>query len=169
MPVIRGIRSATAGGLIVLLGACAFFNPAALQPGVSLAEAQQRLGPPTGSFALPGGGQRVEYARGPLGKATWMLDFDPRGGLVKSEQVLTESRFNAIAVGMPRDELRQMLGRPSREWTLSFQNQTVWSYRYESLFCLWFQVGIDASGRVADTGYYPDPICDDNDRGRLVP
>jgi hypothetical protein len=103
-----------------------------------------------------------------MGKETWMLDFDPAGVLVRSEQVLTELRFNAILVGMTGAELRQTLGRPAREWRLSFQNQTVWSYRYDSLFCKWFQVGIDPSGRVVDTGYYPDPQCAESERPDIL-
>jgi hypothetical protein len=150
------------------LSGCGYFNPAALQPGVSLAQTQQALGAPTETFALPGGGQRVEYARGPMGKETWMLDFDSTGRLQRAEQVLTERRFNAILAGMSSAELRQTLGRPAREWRLDFQNQTVWSYRYDSLFCKWFQVGIDPAGRVVDTGYYPDPQCADSERPDIL-
>ena len=38
----------------------------------------------------------------------------------------------------------------------------VWSYRYDAAFCKWFQVGLDSTtGKVVDTGYGPDPLCDE--------
>lgn len=58
------------------------------------------------------------------------------------------------------------LGRPSEQSRLSLQRLTVWSYRYETLFCQWFQVGIDEAGHVTDTNYLPDPLCAiDSDMG----
>lgn len=170
--MICGLRwarvAAKCVALSAALSACTFFNPSALRPGASLAETRTALGEPTESFPLPGGGQRVEYARGPMGKETWMLDFDATGKLTRAEQVLTELRFNAIAAGMTSAELRQTLGRPALEWRLSFQNQIVWSYRYDSAFCKWFQVGIDPAGRVVDTGYSPDPQCAEGDRRDIL-
>lgn len=145
-----------------LLAGCAA-NPAKLAPGTSTDSVRGTLGVPTGEFALPGGGRRLEYARGPFGKQTWMLDFDAQGALLSANQVLTEKRFNQIRAGMTSDELRRELGRPSATSMVGWhQQQIVWSYRYDSMFCQWFQVGIDPQkGTVIDTGYYPDPLCED--------
>ena len=147
---------------IVTLG-CATYGPPSLTAGASLDDATRALGKPTAEYALPGGAKRLEFARGPLGKHTYMLDFDAQGRMLNWSQVLTENRFNAVAKGTPKDELLLALGRPSELSRLDWQRQTVWSYRYESLFCRWFQVGIDESGRVADTGYGPDPQCERKD------
>ncbi len=143
----------------LLVAGCASFSPPSLVPGTSVAAARQALGPPTGEYALRGAGKRLEYARGPYGKHTWMLDFDAKGSLTQTTQVLTEARFNQVLVGMSQDQVLMSLGHPSERSLLAFQRQTVWSYRYEGPFCQWFQVGIDQGGRVADTGYYPDPHC----------
>lgn len=144
-----------------LLAGCAA-NPAKIAPGTPAEAVRGTLGVPTGEYPLPDGGRRLEYATGPFGKQTWMLDFDAAGALVASNQVLTEKRFNQIRAGLPRDELRRELGRPSATGVVGWQHQIVWSYRYDSPFCQWFQVGIDAQkGTVVDSGYYPDPICDD--------
>ena len=89
-----------------------------------------------------------------------MLDFNAAGALTRSEQVHTEGRFNQILAGMSRDDVLLRLGRPSETSVLSFQKQTVWSYRFEGPFCVWFQVGLGADGRVVDTGYLPDPVCE---------
>ena len=154
--------------LLVLLSACAGYGPGALAPGASRADALRVMGPPTGEYdlaALPGVGtsgavRRVEFARGPFGRHTYMLDFDAGDHLLAATQVLTEARFNRLAAGQDQASVRAMLGRPSATSRITWQPQTVWSYRYESLFCQWFQVGIDPQGKVLDTGYAPDPACD---------
>jgi hypothetical protein len=146
-----------------LVAGCAFFNPVRIAPGTGVDAVQQQLGVPTGRFALAGGGERLEYARGPFGKQTWMLDFDAQGQLLSGAQVLTEKRFNAILAGMSRDDVRLAIGRPSAQSYIGWQRQVVWSYRYDSPVCQWFQIGLDEAGRVVDTGYYPDPMCEPDD------
>lgn len=155
----------TGSGIAAALAAagCAFMNPAATVPvGSSVDAATRALGQPTGEYALPSGGKRLEFARGPFGKHTWMLDFDAGGALRSTSQVLTEVNFNAVRAGMGRDELLRTIGRPSEASTVPRSRETVWSYRYESPFCQWFQVGLDASGKVTGSNYGPDPMCQDN-------
>ena len=143
-----------------LAAGCASLAPPSLSLGTSVADAQRSLGAPTGQYPLADGGTRLEYGRAPYGQQTWMFDFDARGGFTQATQVLTEARFNRIPKGMTRDELLTTLGHPSQQSVIGLQRQTVWSYRFAGHFCQWFQVGINAAGRVADTGYYPDPLCD---------
>ena len=143
-----------------LAAGCALLAPPSLSLGTSVADAQRSLGAPTGQYPLADGGTRLEYGRAPYGQQTWMFDFDARGGFTQATQVLTEARFNRIPKGMTRDELLTTLGHPSQQSVIGLQRQTVWSYRFAGHFCQWFQVGINAAGRVADTGYYPDPLCD---------
>lgn len=110
---------------------------------------------------MQGGGRRLEFARGPFGKHTYMLDFDAQGRLVRWEQVLVEARFNAIRSGMDAAEVRAQLGRASDQYVVGWhEKQTVWAYRYETPFCQWFQVGLNPQGKVVDTAYGPDPLCD---------
>lgn len=155
-------RSMLLAALAGLAGGCAFFNPASLPAGTPVGEVTKSLGTPTGEYPTPAGGKRLEFARGPYGKHTWMLDFDASGALARSSQVLTEANFNTIRSGMSRDEVLFAIGRPSETSQLALQRQTVWSYRYDGPFCQWFQLGVDARGRVTDSGYYPDPLCEDN-------
>lgn len=150
--------------LLVLSGCSTAYSPRGMAPGTSTAAAMESLGVPSGRFELPQGGQRLEFARGPYGKHTYMLDFDRQGGLASWTQVLTEDRFNAILAGMTQDEVLMRIGHPSEQSTLPRQKQIVWSYRYEAQFCQWFQIGLSQQGRVIDTGYYPDPMCDVGDR-----
>lgn len=142
-----------------VLGACAVrYSPESLSGGATLAEVERTLGAPTGRHAGQAA-QRVEYARGPYGRHTYMLDFGADGKLLKWEQVLTESRFDGLRAGMSRDELLASVGRPSDVGSLPWQHRTLWSYRYETPFCRWFQVALDPAGRVVETGYGPDPLC----------
>ncbi|MBQ1766926.1 MAG: hypothetical protein IIZ92_29035 [Aquincola sp.] len=152
-------------GALVLAAACATgYAPSALKPGDSIEAAVQQMGQPTGEFPQPGGGRRLEYARGPYGKHTYMLDFDAQGRLIGSQQVLTETRFATVQAGMTVDQLRQTLGRPARIWGVRYHDQTVWSYRYDTPFCQLFHVGITPAGVVEDTSFGPDPACDVDDR-----
>ena len=157
--MINPLRSAALGAALVLLvSACA--TPATkVSPGASVGDATTALGKPTGEYALPGGGKRLEYATGPTGRETWMLDFDGGGKLLSTRQVLTENNFNALRVGTSADEVRLAFGRQNFVRRLPRVDQTVWTYRFEHPFCLWFQVGLDPAGKVVATNYGSDPIC----------
>ena len=147
------------------LAACATsYGPKSLPPGTTVEAAKTAMGPPTGEYKLPDGGRRVEYARGPMGKHTYMLDFDAQGRLVKWDQVLTEYNFNEIRSGMTANEVWMRIGHTENKRGIGWQKQIVWSYRYDSPFCVWFQIGMDLTeSTVIDTAYGPDPACE-NDR-----
>ncbi|HEX3139895.1 MAG TPA: hypothetical protein VHQ87_07560, partial [Rhizobacter sp.] len=70
-----------------LVAACTTYGPQSLPKGSSMDAARAAMGPPTGEMALPDGGRRLEFARGPLGKHTYMLDYDAQGRLQNWEQV----------------------------------------------------------------------------------
>jgi hypothetical protein len=152
--------------LVLLLAACAGYAPRHLQPGQTEADAVQELGPPTGRYTMPGGGQRLEFARGPYGKHTFMVDLDPQGRVAGWQQVLTEDNFNRVRAGETRDELLRTLGHPSETRSGDWQGGRVWSYRYETVMglCQWFQISLDDNGVVTSSAYGIDPRCDVNDR-----
>ena len=146
-----------------LLGACAAPGPQSYAKGSSSASVIQGMGAPTGDHASASGGRRLEYAGGTFGKHTWMFDFDVSDRLVNAEQVLTEAHFNAIRAGMSAADVLSRIGKPATTWPIPRQRQTVWSYRYESPFCQWFMVGMSPEGRVVDSAYGPDPLCERDD------
>ena len=156
---LRAIGGAAAVAA-VLSGCAGTYGPQALRTGASVSEVTASLGTPTARYPRPAG-ERLEFARGPSGKHTYMLDFDSQGRLQSWEQVLTENKFNTLAAGTSRDDVLFMLGHPADTRPLPVQGRTLWSYRYEAPFCTWFQVGLDAGGKVVDTGYGPDPQCTD--------
>ncbi len=140
--------------------ACTSMAPGAFPPGTSISEARGAFGGPTGEYALPGGGTRLEFARGSFGRQTYMLDFDAAGHLVTSQQVLTEANFATIAPGLTAEEVRMRLGRPAHVFYVGWQKLTVWNYRFWPGDCVWYQVSIGEAGRVTESNYGTDPACD---------
>ena len=135
--------------------------PGFLPPGTPIAQARSGLISPTGEYARPGGGTRLEYAQGSFGRETYMLDFDAGGALVASTQVLTPATFARITAGMPRSDVRMELGRPARVFPVGWQQLHVWNYRFTGGDCVGFQVSIsDATDRVTEAGLGADPACD---------
>jgi hypothetical protein len=61
MPLARTSRVL---GLALILVGCAGYGPGDLRPWASEAAVRARMGEPTGRYPLPGGGSKVEYARG---------------------------------------------------------------------------------------------------------
>jgi hypothetical protein len=142
------------------LPACASYGPDSLPPRATLTEATAKLGKPTAEYALAGGARRLEFARGPFGLHTFMLDFDASGLLVRSTQVLYEENFATIRNGMARDDVLLALGHPAHQYGVWSGRQTIWAYRFDSPQCLWFLVGVNPQGQVASTSYGPDPRCE---------
>jgi hypothetical protein len=62
---------------------------------------------------------------------------------------------------MDADELRRTLGRPAYVRGGGWQGGWVWSWRYPTNECFWYQVSILDSGMLRDGGTYGiDPSCD---------
>lgn len=154
-------RASSACSLIasLALAGCAGYSPGNLRVGASEAELRALMGEPTGRYALSQGSQ-VEYARGPMGKHTYMVEIDASGRVAGWQQVLTEANFEAVAVGAAPADVRHLLGRPSETRTGWRGVGEVWSYRYDALFCRWFQIWL-VEGRVREASYAVDPSCDD--------
>jgi len=151
--------------LSLLLMACAVVPPG---PGSLQAEVLRQWGPPTARHALPGGALRLEYATGPFGRTTWMLELDAGGRVTQAQQVLAKRALWALQPrlpGMARAELLQTLGTPGNRGSGGRQGGEIWSWRFETSECLWFRVSIGNDLRVRDGGFYPDPSCDGGPNG----
>jgi hypothetical protein len=84
-----------------------------------------------------------------------------------ARQVLGEAEFLQVqsAQGLTRDELLRWLGTPGERRHGGRPGGQVWSWRYPTNDCLWFQASVADDGRVAGTSYGIDPRCDGpNDR-----
>ncbi|MCG3189921.1 MAG: hypothetical protein LKCHEGNO_02470 [Burkholderiaceae bacterium] len=162
---MHAIRSTTMAAVVALLAACAGYGPPdGLRAGTPEADVVRYMGAPTGRYALPDGGERLEFARGPYGRDTFMIDVDARHRVVRWDQVLTPKHFQALHVGMTADELLKAIGRPSERMGM-MRDGRIWSWRYFNNDCLWWQAQLDAHGVVTSLGYGIDWRCDPpNDR-----
>jgi hypothetical protein len=161
----RRVALAAISSFMLALAGCAGYAPGRLQIGQSVDEVTQAMGSPTALYALPGGAQRIEYARGPFGRQTWMVDVDAAGHVTGWSQVLNEASFNALPNGLTRDELLRRLGTPGERHRIGWQDRDLWAWRYPTNDCLWFTVSLDRAQRVVDSGYGIDPRCDAGARG----
>ena len=136
----RIVACAIAAGIALgaLLGGCAGYGPGGVAPGQSEADVARSMGAPTGRYALPGGATRLEYARGPYGRHTYMIDFDAAGRVARVDQVLNEANFLRVNPGMTRSDLLLLLGRPGEVFGVRLENAQVWNWRYPTNDCLWF-------------------------------
>ncbi len=147
----------------VLLSACA----APPAPGSDRATLLRERGTPTAMHALPGGGQRLEFASGPFGRETWMVDLDAQGRVLAARQVLTDAELAAVqaAPELQADALLRWIGTPAERRAGGVAGGQVWSWRYATNDCLWFQASVADDGRVGGRSFAIDPHCDaGNDR-----
>jgi hypothetical protein len=152
--------SAICSALALLLAGCATYGPGRLAPGQTEADARRELGEPTLRAPLPNGGTRLDYARGPFGKHTWRVELDAAGKVMSVGQLLTVHNFETLRPGWSKGQVLDVLG-PASETRVGWRGVgEVWSYRYESEVCRWFQVWL-VNDRVREAGYSPDPICDE--------
>lgn len=141
-----------------LLSACAAPVPQARTPA---SDVFQAWGRPTATYALQPAGQRLEYASGPWGRTTWMIDLDAADRVTQARQVLSEAEFLRLQSQPPlsSDGLLRWIGTPGERRGARGGGQT-WSWRYPTNDCLWFQVSIDAHGLVLGGAFAIDPSCD---------
>lgn len=158
----RLLRRVGTVGVVSIAGCAAYsYGPGGIGPGASLQDVTARMGPPTGRYALPDGQTRLEFARGPFGRETFMIDVDASGRVTQVRQVLGERQFAAMVPGMTREEVLREFGRPAEAQRVGFVGREVWSWRYPTNDCLWFRVTFGPDGRTIEGGgYLPDPRCD---------
>jgi hypothetical protein len=150
---------------VLALVACTAYSPTGVQPGQTAEDVARAMGAPTARYPLPDGTTRLEYARGPAGRETYMIDLDASGKVVDWTQVLTEQMFLVIDPGMPEHQLLITLGTPASVYAIPRQQLKVWNYRYRNNDCLWFQVSVGDDGKVVAAGHGNEELCDGpNDR-----
>ncbi len=140
------------------LTGCAVYGPSDDWMGRTLNDVTLQLGQASVQKSTATG-SRLTYAKGPFGLHTYMIDFDQNGIMVQWRQVLTEETFLKVVPGMNGAAVEDLIG-PSREKTRLGRNRgEVWSYRYETPFCIWFQVELDNTQVVRSAGHGIPPEC----------
>lgn len=148
----------------LMAAGCATYKPQDLRAGQTEADVVQRMGQPTGRYKQTPGVTRLEFATGPFGRTTWMVDLDASGKVTSFAQVLNETAFKYVQLNyqqMDAQLLRYTLGRPGEVRGGGWQGGQVWSWRYPTNECFWFQVSVMDDGKLRDGGTYDiDPRCD---------
>lgn len=160
LPTPAWCRAAALGAALLLSACAGYAPPSDLRPGTAEASVVAVMGTPTLRLPLPdGSGHRLVFARGPMGKHTYMIDVDRESRVRRWNQALGEAQFARIPVGMNRDELLLTLGPPAQRQRMGITPTELWSYRYENNDCKWYQVELDLQGIVVGGIYSDDPVC----------
>lgn len=143
----------------LLLQSCVTYAPDVSMVGRSREEIIALMGPPDPPAASPAEPNRLDFPRGPMGKQTFFVYFDEQGKATHFVQVLTEERFSQIRPEMSVEEVVRLIGVSRSTFGLARERGFVWSYRYFSPFCQWFQIEFTKEGKVRSTGYSKPPEC----------
>jgi hypothetical protein len=150
--------------LFTLLAGCATgqYGPSQEILGLPRQTLIEQMGKPTGEWNTPQG-LVLEYARGPYGKHTFLITLDGQQKVRGSSQVLTLENFDKITPGMSADAVRRLIGQSFEIDILARDRGEVWSYRFQSLFCEWFQIEFSKEGIVRSKGMGIPPECSFDD------
>ncbi|MET0542271.1 MAG: hypothetical protein ABWZ88_10995 [Variovorax sp.] len=117
---------------VLLLAGCVS-EPTRLPPDTTKAQALQRLGQPTAVYALPGGVERLQYSRAPLGFEVSNVDIDPAGRVFSVRQEMDEGLFGSTIqprVWREADILRTY-GKPMEITRVASFDGGVWTWRFK--------------------------------------
>src|SRR5258706_188701 len=122
-----------APGLLLLalaasLAGCANF--AAVSNGMPAQQVQAKLGTPETVRKNADGSEVWEYPQGPLGVETYMVTLGPDRAVREIRQVLNDENISKLHVGMSRDEVRRLLGKPRDIGFSGLNDEEIWSWRY---------------------------------------
>src|SRR3989449_923531 len=129
-----GVMNTTFSRAVLLLvpvlfaAGCAGFS--AINPGASARQVETLVGPPANVWKNADGSEVWEYPQGPLGVETYMVDLGPDRAVREVRQVLSDETISKLHVGMSRDEVRRLLGRPRDIGFSDFNDEEIWSWRY---------------------------------------
>jgi SmpA/OmlA family protein len=142
----------------VLAAGCANFE--SIAPGTPAQQVQARVGAPAEVFKSPDGSEVWEYPLGPLGTETYMITLGPDRAVRQVRQVLTDENISKLKPGMPREEVRRMLGRPGSMDVTESRKEEIWYWRYREWQVrkmeLYVQFGWPAGGLTKVTRFQID-------------
>lgn len=142
-----------------LLSGCA--NPNLLVVGQSTIEdVRARMGTPTDSRVDRNGDQLWEYATGPEGFETHRVRIGADGKVKNVSRLLTEEQLANVVPGrMTRDDVKDLLGRPTEVTTYRTGLTWSWRYRQGDLQPGFLVVTFNPDGIVNNTFKTIDPAC----------
>jgi CAP-associated N-terminal len=121
-------RATTLFALALLLAGCQNFS--AIAPGTPSQEVQAHFGTPNSVWKSADGSEVWEYPRGRTGVQKCMIAIDPDRTVRSVNQVLTETYFSKVQLGMSRNDVSRLLGTPREIVTFERRNEEVWTWPY---------------------------------------
>jgi len=122
----------TAFVLLPALFAAGCANFSAINPGASAQQVETLVGAPTSVWKNPDGSEVWEYPRGPLGVETYMVTLGSDRAVREVRQVLNDETIAKLQVGMSREEVRRMIGKPRDIGFSDYTDEEIWSWRYRA-------------------------------------
>jgi hypothetical protein len=127
---LRPVSLALALASIALVTGCA--NYQSVKPGMSAAEAIQKLGKPSTLCTREDGSQRLIWTMQPYGQYAWGTNTTKDGKVVEMQQLLTDKHFEVLSTGKWTDQrLACEFGEPANKYGVAKGNEIVWAYRYK--------------------------------------
>ena len=109
---------------------CASFS--SINPGASAQQVETLVGAPASVWKNPDGSEVWEYPRGPLGVETYMVTLGSDRAVREVRQVLNDETIAKLQVGMSREEVRRMIGKPRYIGFSDYTDEEIWSWRYRA-------------------------------------
>jgi outer membrane protein assembly factor BamE (lipoprotein component of BamABCDE complex) len=119
--------------------------------GMDEMQVQAKMGKPETVRKGVDGSQIWEYPYGPAGRQTYMVTLGSDHAVKEVRQVLSDEYFVQVRPGMSRDEVRQILGKPGMVSTYPARDEEVWSWRYQQVNPMFFNVMFDRSAGTVRT------------------
>jgi hypothetical protein len=91
---------------------------------------RRTAGQPEMVWSSDDGTRHLDYPRGPEGTSTWRVMIDPDGRVRGIEQLLTAQNFANVRIGQTREEIRRLLGKPTKVEVFQLKSEEVWGYRW---------------------------------------
>ncbi len=133
------LRMMSLAGALFISG-CTAYAPNQGYVGLSRDETIRALGKPDPAPVDLQTAQRLDFPRGLFGKHTYTVYFDEQGKATGFRQLLTEENFEKISPGMDSADVINLIGISKDTFLLGRDRGYVWSYRYDTPLCRWFQI-----------------------------
>ena len=144
----RTLPALSVAALAAALWGCAV----PVKTGMDEMQVQAKMGKPETVRKNADGSQTWEYPTGPLGRQTYMVSLGADHSVKAVRQVLSDEYFAQVRVGMSREAVRELLGKPGEVWSFLARDEEVWSWRYYQGNPMFFNVAFDRSaGTVRST------------------
>ena len=151
-PLARLLAAVLLPAELLGLAGCDYLAEKKLEAGIHTeADVRNYMGKPEMVREEPDGSRRLEYPRSPMGAQTYFVYIGKDGKYLRMEKAMSEANFLKVKLGMSRDDVRDILGKPTETMPLALKKEEVWSWRYEGdvkkmFFNVYFD---DASGKVS--------------------